>query len=658
MRPNDGESPLSGARVLVTRTPDRARDLVAALRAAGAEPVLAPVQEAVPVSGADAQAFQDLLDRLAGSGAPHWVAVTSANTVRAMARAVWAGFSGNGRGLGEWLAPALQRGLQVAAVGTATAAELEAHGVPVHLLPPAEHSNARGMARVWPTPPSSGHDDAPTVYLPQSANARPTLARGLTEHGWRVRVATAYRMAEWPSADPLVPADPLDGLPVWTTDRARTELHSGAVDLVAATAPSVIQALAAPAEPAATRDDVVNRDTRRGYRPPVPATVGVVAIGEPTRQACEKLGITALAARDPSTDALIEALEEQRTMSTAQNQAGSPETRGSVDLPYRPRRLRTSPIMRAHVRETHLHPSQLILPVFVREGAQEPRAISSMPGVVQHSMDSLKHAATEAVELGLGGFMIFGVPTTLDATGSGLVAEDGVLNQALCAVRAEVGDDILVMADLCLDEFTDHGHCGVLDDRGRVDNDATLALYAQAAVAQAEAGAHVLGPSGMMDGQVGVIRTALDEAGFIDTSVLAYSVKYASAFYGPFREAVDSSLTGDRKTYQMDPANRREAMRELELDLDEGADMVMVKPAMSYLDMVREVADHSPVPVSAYQISGEYSMIQAAAANGWIDRRAAIQESLLSIRRAGADTVLTYFATEAARWWREENGVA
>ncbi|MDO5617160.1 porphobilinogen synthase [Kocuria sp.] len=325
------------------------------------------------------------------------------------------------------------------------------------------------------------------------------------------------------------------------------------------------------------------------------------------------------------------------------------------DLPYRPRRLRASPIMRSHVQETRVDPSQLILPVFVREGATEARPITAMPGVVQHSMDSLKAAAREAVELGLGGFMIFGVPTTLDATGSGIQSPDGILNRALAEVRAEVGDQILVMADLCLDEFTDHGHCGVLDAHGRVDNDATLQLYAQAAVAQAQAGAHVLGPSGMMDGQVGVIRQALDQVGYTDTAVLAYSVKYASAFYGPFREAVDSTLTGDRKTYQMDPANRREALRELQLDLDEGADMVMVKPAMSYLDMVREVADHSPVPVSAYQVSGEYSMIQAAAANGWIDRRAAIEESILSIRRAGADTVLTYFAADFARWWQESH---
>ncbi|MCT1601535.1 porphobilinogen synthase [Kocuria sp. p3-SID1433] len=348
-------------------------------------------------------------------------------------------------------------------------------------------------------------------------------------------------------------------------------------------------------------------------------------------------------------------MNDRLDRTTAAEAPGS--RRFSVDLPHRPRRLRQSETMRRHVRETRLHPSQLILPVFVKEGLQEPVEIASMPGVVQHSMDSLRRAAAEAVELGLGGIMIFGVPTALDASGSGLTDPDGILNRALREVRDEVGDDLLVMADLCLDEFTDHGHCGVLDDQGRVDNDATLEIYARAAVAQAEAGAHVLGPSGMMDGQVGVIRDALDAAGYQDIVVLAYAVKYSSAFYGPFREAVDSSLTGDRKTYQMDAANRREALRELELDLSEGADMVMVKPAMSYLDILREVADQSPVPVSAYQISGEYAMIQAASANGWIDRRAAAQESVLSIVRAGADTVLTYFATDLARWWREDNGL-
>ena len=328
----------------------------------------------------------------------------------------------------------------------------------------------------------------------------------------------------------------------------------------------------------------------------------------------------------------------------------------SYDLVSRPRRLRSTPAMRRFTAETRVTPSELILPVFVKDGLDEPQPLASMPGVVQHNMDSLKRAAAEAVELGLGGFMLFGIPQTRDAEGSAALDPDGILNRGIRAVRDEVGDDIVVMSDLCLDEFTDHGHCGVLDDQGRVDNDRTLEIYGRMGLAQAEAGAHMLGPSGMMDGQVGVIRAALDAAGREDVSILAYSAKYSSAFYGPFREAVDSTLTGDRKTYQMDPANRREALLELQLDLDEGADMVMVKPAMSYLDILREVADASPVPVSAYQISGEYAMIEAAAANGWINRDAAIRESVLSIKRAGANSILTYYATELARWFHEENG--
>lgn len=319
----------------------------------------------------------------------------------------------------------------------------------------------------------------------------------------------------------------------------------------------------------------------------------------------------------------------------------------------RPRRLRTSPAMRRLTAETSLEARHLILPAFVREGLSEPNPITSMPGVVQHTRDTLKAAAVEAAELGLGGIMLFGIPADRDAVGSAGTDPDGVLNQAIRDVRAEVGDELLVMSDVCLDEFTDHGHCGVLDSAGRVDNDATLEIYAEMAVQQADAGAHVLGPSGMMDGQVAVIRQALDAAGHTDTVVLAYAAKYASAFYGPFREAVDSQLQGDRRTYQMDAANRREALREVELDLAEGADMVMVKPAMSYLDILADVAAVSDVPVSAYQISGEYAMIEAAAANGWIDRRAAITESVLGIRRAGADTVLTYAATELAGWLKE-----
>jgi len=317
---------------------------------------------------------------------------------------------------------------------------------------------------------------------------------------------------------------------------------------------------------------------------------------------------------------------------------------------HRPRRLRATAALRRLTAETSLQASQLILPAFIREGIGEPVALQSMPGVVQHTTDTLKRAAVEAAELGLGGIMLFGVPATRDATGSAGLDPEGVLNKAIRDVKAEVGTDLVVMGDVCLDEFTDHGHCGVLAADGGVDNDATLEIYARMAVAQAEAGADVLGPSGMMDGQVAVIRQALDEAGFQQTSVLAYAAKYSSAFYGPFREAVDSQLTGDRRTYQMDPANRREALLEVELDLGEGADMIMVKPAMSYLDIVADVAAMSPVPVAAYQISGEYAMIEAAAANGWIDRKAAVLESVLGIRRAGADLVLTYWAAEIAQW--------
>jgi porphobilinogen synthase len=316
---------------------------------------------------------------------------------------------------------------------------------------------------------------------------------------------------------------------------------------------------------------------------------------------------------------------------------------------HRPRRLRTTPAMRRLVAETDLRPRQLVLPMFVREGIDEPVPVASMPGVVQHTRETLRKAATEAVAAGVGGLILFGVPAERDATGSAGVDPHGILNVALRDVRAEVGDAIVVMADLCLDEFTDHGHCGVLDARGEVDNDATLAHYAEMAVAQAEAGAHMVGPSGMMDGQVGVIRQALDAAGHLDVGVIGYTVKYASAFFGPFREAVDSQLRGDRKAYQQDPANVREALRELALDLEEGADIVMVKPAMSYLDVLRAVAETADVPVAAYQVSGEYAMVEAAAANGWLDRERTIMETLTAIRRAGADLVLTYWALEVAR---------
>ncbi|MCR2783331.1 MULTISPECIES: porphobilinogen synthase [unclassified Microbacterium] len=320
---------------------------------------------------------------------------------------------------------------------------------------------------------------------------------------------------------------------------------------------------------------------------------------------------------------------------------------------HRPRRLRQSPAVRRLVRETHLVPSQLVLPAFVREGLTEPAPIGSMPGVVQHSVDSLRRAAADAADAGIGGLMLFGVPTVRDAIGSGADDPRGILNVATEAVVAEVGDALVVQTDLCLDEFTDHGHCGVLRPDGVVDNDATLERYAAMALAQARAGSTLLGLSGMMDGQVAYIRAALEAEGFTDTLILAYAAKYAGAFYGPFREAVDSQLQGDRRTYQLDPPNAREGVREAVTDVDEGADIVMVKPALPYLDVLAAVRDAVDVPVWAYQVSGEYAMVEAAAAQGWIDRRGAITESLIAIRRAGADAVLSYWAVEAAGWLRE-----
>jgi porphobilinogen synthase len=294
----------------------------------------------------------------------------------------------------------------------------------------------------------------------------------------------------------------------------------------------------------------------------------------------------------------------------------------------------------------------LVLPMFVADGIDEPRPIASMPGVVQHTRESLRKAAAEAVTTGVGGLMLFGVPRDedKDAGGSVGIAEDGILNVALRDLAADLGDATVLMADTCLDEFTDHGHCGIVDGSGRVDNDATNARYVELAVAQANSGTHVVGPSGMMDGQVAAIRDGLDAAGHADVLILAYAAKFASGFYGPFREAVSSSLTGDRRTYQQDPGNAREALHEIALDIDEGADIVMVKPAMAYLDLVRAAAGVSPVPVAAYQVSGEYSMISAAAANGWIDLRAVALETLTGIRRAGADIVLTYWAADVASW--------
>ncbi|HEY7053721.1 MAG TPA: porphobilinogen synthase [Mycobacterium sp.] len=325
--------------------------------------------------------------------------------------------------------------------------------------------------------------------------------------------------------------------------------------------------------------------------------------------------------------------------------------RGS-SLRQRPRRLRSTPALRRLVAQTSLEPRHLVLPMFVADGIGEPRPITSMPGVVQHTRETLREAAAQAVAAGVGGLMVFGVPRDedKDAAGSAGSDPDGILNVAMRDLAKDLGEATVLMADTCLDEFTDHGHCGVLDAAGRVDNDTTLKRYVEMAVAQADSGTHVVSPSGMMDGQVAAIRDGLDAAGHTDVVILAYAAKFASSFYGPFREAVASSLSGDRRTYQQEPGNAREAVREIRLDIDEGADIVMVKPAMAYLDVVAAAAELSPVPVAAYQVSGEYAMIRAAADNGWIDGRAAALETLTSIRRAGADIVLSYWAADVAGW--------
>ncbi|MFE8942128.1 MULTISPECIES: porphobilinogen synthase [unclassified Streptomyces] len=316
---------------------------------------------------------------------------------------------------------------------------------------------------------------------------------------------------------------------------------------------------------------------------------------------------------------------------------------------YRPRRLRRTPALRRFAAETRVGPANLVQPLFLREGLTEPREIPSMPGVFQHTRDTLRKAAAEAVANGVGGLILFGIPEHKDPTGTGAVDPDGILQVALRDVVAEVGDSTVIIGDINLDEYTDHGHTGVLDAHGDVDNDASIELYARAAVVQADAGAQIVAPSGMMDGQVRRIREALDRAGHQSVAILGYSAKYASHFYGPFRDAVESTLRGDRKGYQQFPGNIRESLLEVSLDVAEGADLVMVKPALAYLDIVRLIADHVQVPVSAYQVSGEYSMVEAAAAKGWIDRDQVVRESLASIHRAGATQIITYWASEFAQ---------
>ncbi len=315
----------------------------------------------------------------------------------------------------------------------------------------------------------------------------------------------------------------------------------------------------------------------------------------------------------------------------------------------RPRRLRATQPLRRLVAPVSVRPAGLVQPLFVKEGIDEPQPVVSMPGVVQHTRDSLRKAAAEAVTAGVGGLILFGIPAVKDGRGSAADAADGIVQLALRDLAADVGGETVLMADLCLDEYTDHGHCGLLTAAGEVDNDATLERYASIAVAQAAAGAQVVAPSGMMDGQVAAIRAALDGAGYASVAICAYSAKYASAFYGPFRDAAECAPQfGDRASYQQDPA-ARDALREIELDVAEGADIVMVKPALAYLDVISQIAAHVQLPVAAYQVSGEYAMVEAAAANGWLDRERTISETLTAISRAGADIILTYWATEVAR---------
>jgi porphobilinogen synthase len=318
----------------------------------------------------------------------------------------------------------------------------------------------------------------------------------------------------------------------------------------------------------------------------------------------------------------------------------------------RPRRLRRTAAIRRLVAQTSVRPADLVLPMFVKEGISEPQPVASMPGVLQHTRDSVRKAAVEAVDAGVGGLILFGIPAVKDARGSAADDPAGIVQLALGDLAAEVGDDTVLMADLCMDEYTDHGHCGMLTLAGQVDNDATLERYGSIAVAQASAGVHVVAPSGMMDGQVAAIRAALDAGGFGEVAICAYSAKYASAFYGPFRDAAECAPQfGDRASYQQDPAGAGdgEALREVLLDVEEGADIVMVKPALAYLDVISRVAASVPVPLAAYQVSGEYAMVEAAAANGWLDRDRVIMETLTAIRRAGASIILTYWAAEAAR---------
>ena len=665
--------PLAGRVVLVPRLrePD---PLAEALRTAGAEAVRAALTRTV---AGDAAELASASARLA-AGEYDWLVVTSARTVEM---------------LDVGAAPV---STAVAAVGSATARALAAAlGRDPDLV-------AGGSARAL-LEALAGRGVAPgaRVLLPQSALAAPLLAEGLRGLGAHVDRVDAYTTRTAAPAD-LPPglvgrwrAGGVDAVVVTagSTARAAVELLGPAPPgtvVVALGGPSRAAAAAAglapagdiAASPSPNPDDVVAEIIAGIGHRPHPLQPGSHAGATPPHPPADLRPAKPLAAQRPAEPPATQPHQGIMTEHTAPASPAEPEpaTPGASAAPapaepagvspaasflaergvpapsapvIRPRRLRTTPAMRGLVAQTRIRPDALIYPVFVREDIAEPRPIGAMPGQWQHTLDSVRREAAACAAAGVGAIDLFGVPATRDETGSGAWAEDGILNRAIAAVRAEVGDALVVCADTCLDEFTSHGHCGLLRPgpgprAGEVDNDPTLALYQAMAVAQAEAGAHMVSPSGMMDGQVAAIRAALDATGHDDVAILAYSAKYASAYFGPFREAVGSTLTGDRRTYQQDPANRREGLREVMLDVEQGADMVMVKPAGPYLDVLADVAAASPVPVAAYQVSGEYAMVEAAAANGWIDRERVIVESVLGIVRAGADCVLTYWARELA----------
>lgn len=619
---------LRGLRILVPRGGAAGARIARLVRQRGGDPVIAPLTVTAPAP--DAAALGAAVARLA-DGHYDWLVLTSATGAEVLAQQLDAAGS------------SLPAATRVAAVGPATAAALAERGIAVHLVPEHDFS-AAGLADALARRLDPGPDEACATpservplrfLLPLSELADSGLERALAAAGHAVDRVTSYRTVAAPE-DPALAA----------------RLAAGGIDAVlvlsASGAAETARRLAAPSSPA----------------PAMAPGFLLAAIGPPTARALAAHGLPAtITATRHTVPGLLDAIAAHVAIPHLDPTRRHPESESSRMFPvHRPRRLRASAAMRRLTAETRLHPAELILPLFVREGIAEPHPIGSMPGVQQHTIDSLRRISVQAAEAGLGGVMLFGVPAERDASGSAADDPEGILNAATRAVAAEVGDALVVQTDLCLDEFTDHGHCGVLSlEAGAgagVDNDATLRRYCSMALAQAEAGSAMLGLSGMMDGQVAAVRRALDAAGRHDVALLAYSAKYASAFYGPFREAVDSqlgtypSVPGDRRGYQQDPANRREGRREAQLDIDEGADAVMVKPAMSYLDVLADVAATSPVPVWAYQVSGEAAMIEAAAANRWIDRRRAIEESVLGIRRAGADAVLSYFALELAEWLR------